>query len=292
MAVLEERIARDLPQPRGRLDHGARVPFASFEDWARRAADIANTSPGRALSYGLARFTEGKVRAEMIVFGWSALEAPTFPKTYAPGGPLSLALQPRTPLREIRFLLGRDDGVEEQTLQPRPDGSFFVSQVVPTTPGRYFIEVQGPPPRRDAPDGADLRRRARADRAGRLQPAPARGPRRHGGVAGVARVVLRRRAGQARLGRPPLETSAPLAALAADRSVLFAAERAAPAIDAPAFAARAAAGDIPLRDLSETVVVGHGTDAVLLSTCSGPRCASGSCWAGACATGPRWRLAP
>jgi hypothetical protein len=125
-----------------------RAGRADLEDWVRSASRYVNETPSSTLEYGLSRVTEGRVTSEAIVFGWSVFEVQSFLKTYAPGAPLTLALKSRRPLAEIRFLLDHGDAVEAQILAPQPDGSFFVSQVLPSRPGRYLIEIQGPGPSR------------------------------------------------------------------------------------------------------------------------------------------------
>jgi hypothetical protein len=104
-------------------------------------------------AYGVARFTEGKVVSQAIVLATEALEVKSFQKSYAPGAPLSLEIRPRDASTDFTFFADADGGaVVEERMQPRPDGTFFVSYPVPTQPGQYFIEVRATEPRALAPD--------------------------------------------------------------------------------------------------------------------------------------------
>jgi hypothetical protein len=245
------------------LDHSGgytgRSRRSQLEDWARTAAEHLNEAPGRFLAYGVARFTAGKITTEEMVVGESCFDAPPLPKAYAPGGPITLALAPRTPLREIRFLLDRGDAVDAQILPPRPDGSFFVSQAAPSKPGRYFIEIQGPGPNRrtlftipiyvgvpEPPAPDDFLR------------SPPPGPADLAGWPAWLAAVYG--AERAKLGRSPLSPDPRLAILASERSARMAEGRRVAAIDAQALAA---AGVSP-GDLTEVAFTIQGTDAVLL----------------------------
>lgn len=235
---------------------------SSLEAWTRRAAEALNTTPTGALSYGLSRFTEGRVTAEMIVFGAAPFEVSTLAKTYAPGGPLTLALRPRTPFREIRLSIGSDGAVEEHLLTPREDGSFFFAGPVPSRPGRYFVEVEGPPPARATlmwfPIHVGVPEPTTPDAF--LQSPP---PAPTDAAAWPAWLAARYDAERARLGRPPMQIDVHLAAFAAERSLMAAAGRRVAPSDADSFATRLRTLGLTPAGFFETVTVAGGADSVL-----------------------------
>ena len=240
-----------------------RADLDQLEIWARSAAQHINETPTSTLEYGLARFTEGRVTSEAIVFGWSVFEVPSFSKTYAPGAPLTLALRPRRPLAEIRFLLDRGDAIEEQNLAPQPDGSFFVSQAVPTRPGRYFLEIQGPGPSRatllTVPIYVGVPEPTAPDDF--IQKPPAGPPDLAGWPAWLAATYDAERA---RLGRSPVVVDARLSAIAADQAALLAVEQQPFAVRGPARAASLAMAGFRPPEVAETVLTAQATDSVLL----------------------------
>jgi hypothetical protein len=225
-----------------------------------RTAEEVNAGGGEGLVYGLARFTEGRVTSALVLFGAAPFDVLSFSKVYAPGGPLTLALRPRSRAREIRFLLDTGDSIDEQTLVPRDDGSFFVSRPVPVRPGRYFIEIQGPAPGRATllflPIYVGMQEPTAPDDFIQHPPPSPAAP---GGWA--AWVTAAYNTERMRMGKPPVESSFRLTALAEQRSLLYAAGRRALPTDADAFAAE-------LRSLArgeffEQVTTAYSTDAVL-----------------------------
>lgn len=233
----------------------------SLEVWAAQAAEWVNDTPTGFLSYGLARISAGRMSAEMIVFGRTRLEIEPFAKTYAPGGPITLAFRTRIPHPETRLLIDLGDTVEEQPVPAREDGSFFVSRAAPAKPGRYFIEIQAPAqgtllmvpihvgvPEPPAPD----------DFIQHPPPAPP-------DAAGWPRwVTARYDAERARLGKPPLRIDPRLEALCAERSARAAGGRLEGA-DSSAFRARLAAAGFWAKGFDETVTTSDATDGVLMN---------------------------
>jgi hypothetical protein len=236
---------------------------AGERTWGSTAAEFMNASPGSALSYGVARIAAGKIVAETIVFGWSAFDVQPFSKTYAPGAPFSLVLRPKKPHREVHFMMDRGDTIEDQTLAKQPDGSYFVSTTTPTTPGRYFVEIAGPPPARAThlvvPIYVGVPEPTTPDDF--IQNPPP-GPVDLAGWPGW--IASRYDGERARVGKPPVVLDARLTAMAADRSVVFAADRRPPPTDGGAFLALLAAASIPAAGFLETVSTLNGTDSLLL----------------------------
>jgi len=235
----------------------------TLEHWARQAAERLNARPGSDLSYGVARFTEGSRTSECVVLGWAPFDVPAFAKTYAPGGPLTLALRPRSPLREILVSIDEGSAVREQTLAPDANGAFFFSSAAPTRPGRHFVEVQGPGPERatlmlvpiyvGAPEPATP-----DDFIQSPPPGPA-------DLAGwPAWLASTYDAERAKLGKGPVEIDARLDALAVERSAAYAAGRPPAPTGTESFSAQIAAMGFRPDGFSEDVLAARGTDAVLL----------------------------
>ncbi len=236
---------------------------ASLARWTTQAAEYLNAAPGSMMSYGLSRFTAGRVTAETFVVGLAPFEVATFLKTYAPGGPLTLSLKPRVPIRELRFSMDTGDAVEEETLAPRPDGSFFLSRAVPSKPGRYFIEIQGPPPQRATMMTVPLY-------VGVPEPTtpdafiqhPPPGPVDLAGWP--AWLASTYDAERARFGKPPLQIDEQLTALATERSLIFSTDRRAEPTDSSAFSRRLTAFGFSPADFAERAITAEATDTVLL----------------------------
>jgi hypothetical protein len=248
----------------GGRGHVVGRPGAIIQGWVAKAAEHLNAAPGNMVTYGVARFTEGRVTSEMIVFGTAPFDVAPFSKTYVPGGPLTLALRPRVPLREIRVSLDVGDAVEQQTLAPRADGSFFFSRPAPARPGRYFLEVEGPPPVRNTlltlPIYVGVPEPTTPDAF--LQ-SPPPGPTDPAGWS--AWLIRTYDAERARLGKPPLQVDARLSAMAADRSLAASGDRRLPPLDSDAFVAHLTATGFSLPTFVETVTNTSGSDAILLN---------------------------
>jgi hypothetical protein len=224
------------------------IDHAFLRYWVLQAAQLVNTNARGPLGYGLARFSEGRVTSQLILFGWTPFEVASFPKSYAPGAPLTITLKPRRPMSEISFLLDRGAAIDERPITPREDGSFVVSSTAPAAPGRYFIEILDPAPARRTqlwvPIYVGVPEPVAPDAFIREPPA---GPPDLGGwQAWVAAAIDAERA---KLGKLPVEIDPRLTALAQERVPMFAADR------RPAPAAG---------ELSETVVRLTATDAVML----------------------------
>jgi hypothetical protein len=236
---------------------------STLAGWATRDAEQLNASPEIPLAYGIARFTEGQRVSEEAVIGHAPFEVTTFAKTYAPGGPLTLALRPRAPFEELLFLLDAGDKIEEQALAPQADGSFFVSQSVPTRPGRYFIEIVGPAPRRATllmvPIYVGVSEPTEPDEFLR-EPPP--GPADPSGWSAWLRARID--AERAKLGKAPLLLDERLAAQAAERAAMVAARQPLPPNKASAYAAAAKDAGFATYTVTETRTTAAGTDALLL----------------------------
>jgi hypothetical protein len=115
------------------------------------AAESARKAAGRGatpMTYGVARFTLGRVTSQVIVYGRAPLHVLPFQKTYSPGAPLTLKVRPMDHSTGFVFYAETDTReVVEEALERREDGSYFVSRAVPTRPGRYFIEVRARQPK-------------------------------------------------------------------------------------------------------------------------------------------------
>ena len=98
-------------------------------------------------AFGIARSSHGKP-VQAIVFARRPLSVDPFPKTYAPGAPLTIKVKPNDAFTELQ--LQADDesgGVASDKMAYAADGSYAVTRNAPAKPGRYFIEVTGLDPR-------------------------------------------------------------------------------------------------------------------------------------------------
>ncbi len=234
-----------------------------LEGSTTRAAEMLNAAPDNTLSYGLARFTEGRLVAEMVVLGAAPFDVAPFSKTYAPGGPITLSLRPRSPIREVLLSIGADEAIEEHLLTPRPDGSFFFAGPVPVRPGRYLVEVEGPPPRRTlmlVPIYVAVPEPTKPDDF--IQSPPAGPADLSGWPAWLASTY---NAERARVGKPPLELDTRLSLLAGSRSLAASDGRRLPPTDSDAFIASLKATGIPPGAFHESVTTVAGTDSILMN---------------------------
>jgi hypothetical protein len=125
---------------------GTRRRPDAFDEFAAVAAHRLGGS-GFPRAFGVARLTEGNITSQAIVVANAPLAVKSFPKTYAPGGVLTLDVRPRAAFTDLVLYADNDAGtVDVQRMEPRPDGRFFVSRTVPSHPGRYFIEIRGTEP--------------------------------------------------------------------------------------------------------------------------------------------------
>jgi hypothetical protein len=123
--------------------------LSRYTSWFGRTLE-----PG-TMAYGIERTSNGTYDGTAIVVAWQPAIVEPFPKSPAPGSTLPLRLQARAGYDHFVAHLAKDEKtVLSFPMEKSQDGSYAVDVPVPSTPGRYFLEVQALEPLEDAnPEG-------------------------------------------------------------------------------------------------------------------------------------------
>lgn len=116
---------------------------AYFQEHMRRLASVIPTVEG-SVSFGVSRTAIAGYVAQTIALAYRPVDVIPMAKSQAPGGAVPVRVMPRKPYANLMLYVDQGGpNVLAAPMKQEADGSFSGSALLPSAPGRYFVEVVG-----------------------------------------------------------------------------------------------------------------------------------------------------